>query len=210
MKVKEGLKKASNKKNNAVQEKLVSSFSAFQSRFRKVMCDPSKRSIPLDLSNEQLEALYNGITPVIETSIFAEMEHVMTAIRTSFDTVIDRECENIQLKPYMSNEKNFKRFITHVVTNYQSLQEKRINILMVHNKAYQMLEDNLFGETFIFQKAYQLHNELIQAFHNFYHDLLFEGKILNTDKKVEERVIEPIVQSYEVKIGEMLEGGENG
>lgn len=172
------------------------------------MCDPSKRSVPLDLNDEQLEALYNGITPVIETSFFAEMEHVMIAIRTSFEAVIDREGGNKPLKSYMSNDKNFKRIITHVVTNYQSLHEQRINILIVHNMAYQRLEDNLFGETFVvdngFQKAYQLHNELIQSFHNGYHDLLFEGTILDTDEKVEEKVIEPIVQRYHVKIRRML------
>jgi len=192
----------------------VSPFSAFENRFRKVKCDPAKRHFLLDLHDEQLEALYNGISPVIETSIFAEMEHVMTAIRTSFDAVIDRECENTELMSYMSNDKNFKRFITHVVTNYQSLQEQRINILMVHNEAYQRLEDHLFGEVFVskngFQKAYQLHNELIQSFHNGYHDLLFEGNVLDTDEKVEGKVIEPIIQKYDVRLREMLEGGENG
>jgi len=192
----------------------VSSFSAFQNRFRKVMCDPSKRSIILDLTDEQLEALYNGFTPVIETSIFAEMEHVMTAIRTSCDAVIDRESENIKLESYMSNDTNFKRFIKHVVTNYQSLQKQRINILMVHNEAYQRLEDSLFGGFFIsengFKKAYELHNQLILAFHNGYQDLLSEGAILDTDEKIEEKVIEPIVQRYDVKMLEMLEGGEDG
>ncbi|MDY0407217.1 hypothetical protein P5G51_019455 [Virgibacillus sp. 179-BFC.A HS] len=127
--------------------------------------------------------------------------------------MIDKECENTHLKSYMSNEKNFKRFITHVIINYQSLQEQRINILMVHNRAYQKLEDSLFGETFVrengFQKAYKLHNELIHAFHNCYHDLLFEGTIIDTDEIVEEKVIEPIVQRYDVRIHEMLEGGEN-
>src|SRR5699024_9383271 len=191
-------------------ENAVSPFSAFVNRFRKVMCDPVKRSVPLDLHDEQLEELYNGISPVIETSIFAEMEHVMTAIRTSCDAVIDRECENTELMSYMRNDKNFKRFITHVVTNYQSLQEQRINILMVHNKAYQRLEDRLFGEVFVsengFQKAYQLHSELILAFHNGYYNLMFEGTMLDTDEKVEGDVIEPIIQRYDLRIREMLEG----
>src|SRR5699024_3999289 len=196
------------------KENTVSPFSAFENRFRKVMCNPTKRHFLLNLNHEQLEALYNGISPVIETSLFAEMEHVMIAIRTSCDAVIDRECENIKLDSYMNNEKHFKRFITHVATNYQSLQEQRINILMVHNKAYQRLEDSLFGEVFVsengFQKAYQLHNELIHAFHNGYHDLLFEGNVLDTDEKVEGDVIEPIIQRYDLRIREMLEGGENG
>lgn len=205
--------KSSDATNNPVLVKSVSSYSAFKSRFRKVMCDPTKQSIPLDLQNEKIEAIYNGIAPVIETSIFAEMEHVMIAIRTSLDAVIDRECENMQLKSYMSNDKTFKRFITHIATNYQSLQEQRINILMIHNKEYQGLEDNLFGETFVgengFRKAYQLHDQLIQSFHNCYHDLLFEGTILNTDEKIEEKVIVPIVQQLDKEIKEMLEGGED-
>lgn len=191
----------------------VISFSAFRNRFREVMCDPSKRSIPLDLNDEQLEALYNEFTLVIETSIFAEMEHVMTAIRISCDAVIDRESENIKLESYMSNDTNFKRFISHVVTNYQSLQKQRINILMVHNEAFQRLEDSLFGGFFIsengFQKAYELHNQLIQAFHNGYQHLLSEGTILDTDKKIEEKIIVPIVQRYDARIRKMLEGGED-
>src|SRR5699024_7886317 len=90
----------------------------------------------------------------------------------------------------------------------------RINILMVHNKAYQRLEDRLFGEVFVsengFQKAYQLHSELILAFHNGYHNLMFEGTMLDTDEKVEGDVIEQIIQRYDMRIREMLEGGENG
>ncbi|MBT2217112.1 hypothetical protein KK120_14890 [Virgibacillus dakarensis] len=191
----------------------INSFTAFQNRFRKVMFDSSKRDIPLELHDEQLESLYNAFTPVIETSIYAEMEHVMTAIRTSFDAVTDGKGENIKPDAYMSND-NFKRFITHVVTNYQSLQAQRINIIMVHNKAYQRLEDGLFGETFVrengFKTAYELHNKLIQAFHDGYHDLLFEGTILDTGKKIEEKVIEPVVQRYDVKMQELLEGGEDG
>src|SRR5699024_8856359 len=190
----------------------VSSFSAFQNRFRKVMCDSSKRSIPLELNDEQLEALYNEFMSVIETSIYAEMERVMTAIRTSFDAVIDGKHGNIKPETYMCNDKHFKRFITHTVTNYQSLQAQQINIIMVHNKAYQSLEDDLFGETFVsengFQKAYQLHEQLIQAFHDGYQDLLSEGMILDTDEKIEEKVIEEIIQRYDAKIQKMLEGGE--
>ncbi|MTW87040.1 hypothetical protein F3157_15440 [Virgibacillus dakarensis] len=192
----------------------INSFTAFQNRFRKVMFDSSKRDIPLELHDEQLEALYNAFTPVIETSIYAEMEHVMTAIRTSFDAVTDGKGENIKPDAYMSNDKHFKRFITHVVTNYQSLQAQRINIIMVHNKTYQRLEDGLFGEAFVsengFQTAYELHNQLIQAFHDGYHDLLFEGTILDTGKKIEDKVIEPVVQRYDVKMQELLEGGEDG
>lgn len=191
----------------------INSFTAFQNRFRKVMCDSSKRDIRLELHDEQLEALYNAFTPVVETSIYAEMEHVMTAIRTSFDALTDGKGENIKPDAYMSND-SFKRFITHVVTNYQSLQAQRINIIMVHNKAYQRLEDGLFGETFVsengFQTAYELHNQLIQAFHDGYDDLLFEGTILDTGKKIEKKVIEPVVQRYDVKMQELLEGGENG
>ena len=198
----------------AVKEKSGSSFSAFQNRFRKVICNPLKRNIPLDLNDKQLKALYNGISPVIETSIFAEMERVMTAIRTSLDAVIERVDKNINLDSYMSNDINLKRIITHVTSNYQSLPEQRINILMVHNKAYQKLEDNLFGETFVgnngFQKAYQLHEELLKLFHSRYHDLLFEGNVLDTDEKVESTVIGKSVQSYDVKIREMQEGGEDG
>src|SRR5699024_2664357 len=178
------------------------------------MCDPVKRSVPLDLHDEQLEELYNGISPVIETSIFAEMEHVMTAIRTSCDAVIDRECENTELMSYMRNDKNFKRFITHVVTNYQSLQEQRINILMVHNKAYQRLEDRLCGEVLVsengYQKAYQLHSEILLAFHDGDHKLMFAGTMLDTDEKEEGDVIELIRQRDDLKIREMVDGDEKG
>src|SRR5699024_653861 len=165
------------------------------------MCDSSKRDIPLELHDEQLEALYNAFTPVIETSIYAEMEHVMTAIRTSFDAVTDGKGENINPETYMCKDKHFKRFITHVVTNYQSLQSQRINIIMIQNKAYHTLQAGLFGGSFVrengFNTAYELHNQSIQAFHDGYHDLLFEGTTLHAGEKIEEKVIEPVVQRYD-------------
>src|SRR5699024_9645133 len=112
---------------------------------------------------------------------------------------------------FMSNEDNFKRFITHVVTNYQSLREYRIDILMTHNSAYQGLENELFGEKFIteagFEKAFDIHIGMIQAFHNRYHELLFEGVLLDKDDLIEKRVIEPVIQLYEkdIQVGGVVE-----
>jgi len=198
----------------AVKRKSTSSFSAFQNRFRKVIRDPLNRNNPLNLNDKQLKTIYNGISPVIETSIFAEMERVMTAIQTSLDAVSERVDKNINLVSYINNDINLNRIVMHITSNFQSLPEQRINILMVHNKAYQILEDNLFGEAFVgnngFQKAYQLHEELLKLFHSRYHDLLFEGNVLDTDEKVESTVIEKSVQSYDVTIREVQEGGENG
>src|SRR5699024_6301484 len=142
------------------------------------------------------------------------MERVMTAIQTSLDAVSERVDKNINLVSYINNDINLNRIVMHITSNFQSLPEQRINILMVHNKAYQILEDNLFGEAFVgnngFQKAYQLHEELLKLFHSRYHDLLFEGNVLDTDEKVESTVIEKSVQSYDVTIREVQEGGENG
>src|SRR5699024_4779577 len=143
----------------------------------------------------------------------AGMEHLISAIQSSYDAVIDRECENTVLLSYMSNDKQFKIFIKHLVINYQPYQKQRINIFMVYNESYQNIENDLFEQVFVsknrFQKAYKLNNELILSFHNGYHDLLFEGNVLDTDEKVEGKVIEPIIQKYDVRLREMLEGGEN-
>src|SRR5699024_12875478 len=104
----------------------------------------------------------------------------------------------------MSNEDNFKRFITHVVTNYQSLREYRIDILMTHNSAYQGLENELFGEKFIteagFEKAFDIHIGMIQAFHNRYHELLFEEVLLDKYYLIKKRQIELVIQLYKNKI----------
>src|SRR5699024_11743048 len=108
------------------------------------------------------------------------------------------------LNSFMRNEDNFKRFITHVVTNYQSLREQRIDILMTHNPKYQGMEDELFGEIFItkesFGKAFDIHLEMIQAFHNRYHELLLEEVLLDKHDNIEARVTEPVIQRYKKEI----------
>lgn len=200
-------KSPSNKIDNASNRTIAVPFEAFENRIRKVTHELSKQDIMIDFNQEQLEVLYNKVLSVVETSIFAEMEQVMNAIQGSLQAVIAMEGERESLNSFMRNEGNFKRFITHVVTNYQSLGEQRIDILMTHNPQYQGMEDELFGEIFItedgFGKAFDIHLEMIQAFHNHYHELLFEGVVLDKDRKIEVSVIEPVIQRYEkeIKIG---------
>lgn len=205
------LKGLSNKNKNASNtSKVISSFEAFENRIRQVI-HKMKQDVVIDFHQEQLEALYDKVLLVIETSIFAEMEQVMEAVRDSLQVLIAMEGERESLNSFMSNEDNFKRFITHVVTNYQSLREYRIDILMTHNSAYQGLENELFGEKFIteagFEKAFDIHIGMIQAFHNRYHELLFEGVLLDKDDLIEKRVIEPVIQLYEkdIQVGGVVE-----
>ena len=200
-------KKPSNKTDNASNGTIALPFEAFENRVRKVIHELSKQDIMIDFNQEQLEILYNKVLSVVETSIFAEMEQVTNAIQGSLQAMIAMEGERESLNSFMSNEYNFKGFLTHVVTNYQSLREQRIDILMTHNPMYQGMEDELFGEMFItengFEKAFGIHLEMIQAFHNRYHELLFEGVVLDKDSKIEKSVIEPVIQQYEkeIKIG---------
>ena len=198
------LKKPCNKTNKAPNGRITAPFEAFESRIRKVIQELSKQDIMLDFNQEQLEILYNKVLSVVETSIFAEMEQVMNAIQGSLQAVIVMEGERESLNSFMKNGDNFKRFITHVVTNYQSLREQRIDILMTHNPQYQEMEDELFGEIFItedgFEKAFDIHLEMIQAFHNRYHELLFEGVVLDKDSEIETSVIEPVIHQYEQEI----------
>src|SRR5699024_7342122 len=99
---------------------------------------------------------------------------------------------------------DFKRFLTHVATSFQSIQEQRIDILMTHNPAYQGIEDDLFGEKFItendFDRSFEIHLEMIEAFHDCYHELLFEGVLLDKDDQIETNVIEAVIQRYEKDI----------
>lgn len=200
-------KSPSNKTTYASNRTIAVPFEAFESRIRKVIHELSKLDIILDFNQEQLEILYNNVLSVVETSIFAEMEQVMNATQGSLQVAMAMEGEGGSLNHFMSNEDNFKRFTTHVVTNYQSLREQRIDILMTHNPKYQGMEDELFGEIFItaegFEKAFDIHLEMIQAFYNRYHELLFEGVVLDKDSKIEASVIEPVIQRYEkeIKIG---------
>ena len=186
---------------------VIDPFEAFENRMLKVIHKLSKQDIVLHFNQKQLETLYDKVLSVVETSIFAEMEQIMNAIQGSLQVVIAMEGERESLNHFMSHEDNFKRFITHVVTKYQSLGEQRIDILMTHNPKYQSMEDELFGEVFIteegFEKAFDIHLEIIQAFHNRYHELLFEGVLLDKDDKIEASVIEPVIQRYEkeIKIG---------
>lgn len=66
------------------------------------------------------------------------------------------------------------------------------------------MEDKLFGEVFIteqgFEKELDIHQQMIQAFHNRCHELLFEGSVLDKDSKVEVNMIEPVIQRYEGEI----------
>ena len=201
----------SKRTDNDVHGTTVTPFKAFEHRIRKVIHEQSKHDIMLSFNQKQLETLYNKVLSVIETSIFAEMEHVMNSILNSLQVVIAIEGESKSLNSFMSNEDHFKRFVTYVVTNYQSLQEHRIDILMIHNTAYQSIEDELFGEVFIsengFEMAFDIHLEMIQAFHNCYHELLFEGMLLDADNKIEVNVIEPVIQRYEeeIQVGGMVE-----
>lgn len=72
----------------------------------------------------------------MKTSIFAEMKHVMNAIQGSLQTVVAVESKRVSINSFMSNEDNFKKFITHVLTNYKSLRKQRIDILMTHRLKY--------------------------------------------------------------------------
>src|SRR5699024_12623788 len=92
-----------------------------------------KQDVVIDFHQEQLEALYDKVLLVIETSIFAEMEQVMEAVRDSLQVLIAMEGERESLNSFMSNEDNIKRIITHVVTNYQSLRAYCNNIQMTQN-----------------------------------------------------------------------------
>ena len=196
-------KRQSNNINNVSNGGIVAPFEAFENRIRKVIYELLKEDIMIDFSQEQLEILFTKVLSIVETSIFAEMEQIMNTIQGSLQ-VVAMESERKSLHSFMNNEINFKRFITHVVANYQSLREHRIDILMAHNPTYQGIEDELFGEKFItansFQKAFDIHLEMIQAFHKRYHDLLFEGELLDKDNKIEESVIEPVIHQYKKEI----------
>jgi len=197
-------KRLSNKMNNASETTIVAPFEAFENRMLKVIDKLSKQDIVLDFNREQLETLYNQVLSVVETSIFAEMEEIMNAIRCSLKVVIAMRGGSKSFNSFMDNQDYFKQFTTHVVTSYQSLQEQRIDILMTHNSEYQGMEDELFGEVFInengFEKAFDIHLNMIQAFHDHYHELLLEGVLLDKDDKIETSVIEPVVQRYKKKI----------
>lgn len=237
-------------------------FHDFQQRFKKVLNNSDKRAYVLELSDDQLKQLYDGVLPPIETSIYAEMEYVMVAISTTFNVIIQQQKEKVEknlkekqdaknkrsngiqslgghksfslnkpsegeqqqeekadtssgkkeiqeyvyarIKTFMGHEESFQRFVTHVAANYQSLQKQRIDVLMIKNAAYQTFESTLFDESFIaeygFQKAYKLHNQLVQAFHTKFDELLFTGEVLDTDEKINERVIDVILRKFESKI----------
>ncbi|MBU5466971.1 hypothetical protein KQI49_09070 [Virgibacillus sp. MSJ-26] len=198
------LKKPCNKTNKAPNGRITAPFEAFESRIRKVLCELSKQDIVIEFNPEQLKMLYNKVLSVVETSIFAEMEQIMNAIQNSLQVVIAMKGGSESLNSMISHKENFKRITTHVVANYQSLGEQRINILMTHNPKYQDMEDELFGKKFIteygFEKAFDIHQQMIQAFHNRYHELLFEGVVLDKDSKIETSVIEPVIQRYEKEI----------
>ncbi|WP_449355675.1 hypothetical protein ACUL41_08055 [Virgibacillus natechei] len=204
------------------------SFEAFKNRFHTVMGDK------LDITNEQLRQIYDGVSPYIETSIYAEMEDVLVAIRNAYRAVVgwvteetvkqlnhpDTEAyqnkgetsKNDAIHRYMNHEKSFNKFVTHVVTNYQSLPKQRIDILTFKHEGYQHLECQLFNEPFIqqygFSKAYHHHNELMKAFYTTFDYLLAKGSALKSDQDIEEQVLTPVLEQFKAKI-DAQEGDEH-
>jgi len=195
--------------NSLVEKKVHRSkssddFTAFKSRLQKLMGNIEDNAVILDMNDNQIKELYDNMLPVIETSIYAEMEHVIHAI---FDSL---ESTHKMNQDIVTN--NFQQFVTHAVTNYQSLRQERINILKVHNKTYQQFENALFYDdtfisTFGFQRAFDYHNKLIQSFHATYTSLLCDGVVLDTDKKIIKKVIEPNIKQMYQKINDILMDG---
>jgi len=223
-------------------------FEAFKKRFSTVLGDQ------LDMTDGQLRQIYDGMSPYIETSIYAEMEDVLAAIRNAYHALVNWVTEetakatekrgdqsdkyaNVRtlgshksfskhkqsnhsdmeeqeskgesanhdaIQRYMSDEKSFNQFVTHVVTNYQSLPKQRIDVLVFQHEAYQDLELTLFGESFIqeygFRTAYHFHNDLMHAFHMAFDDLLAKGTVLTSDQAIQEQVLAPVLKRFEAKI----------
>ncbi|TFJ93119.1 hypothetical protein [Lentibacillus salicampi] len=223
-------------------------FKAFKKRFSTVMGDQ------LDLTDDQLKQIYDGMSPYIETSIYAEMEDVLAAIRNTYHALVNWVSEETAkssekhedqsdkhsgvrtlgshksfskhkqsnhpvteekqskdelpkqdaIQRYMSDEKSFNRFVTHVVTNYQSLPKQRIDVLVFKHEGYQRLELTLFGGSFVqhygFRTAYHLHNDLMHAFHTAFDDLLAKGTVLTSDQAIQEQVLAPVLKRFEAKI----------
>ncbi|WP_010531175.1 hypothetical protein [Lentibacillus jeotgali] len=223
-------------------------FKAFKKRFHTVLGDR------LNMTDEQLRQIYDGVSPYIETSIYAKMEDILGAIRNAYRAVVgwvteetakasekhgdqSDKCANVRtlgshksfskhkqsnhpdteehqskgessehdaIQRYMNDEKSFNWFVTHVVTNYQSLPKQRIDVLVFKHEGYQHLELSLFGESFIqqhgFRTAYHLHNELMHAFHTTFDDVLAKGTALKSDQAIEEQVLVPVLKRFEAKI----------
>ncbi|ALX49751.1 hypothetical protein [Lentibacillus amyloliquefaciens] len=223
-------------------------FEAFKKRFFTVMGDQ------LAMTDEQLRQIYDGMSPYIETSIYAEMEDVLAAIRNAYHALVNWVAEETAkasekhrdqsdkhanvgtlgshksfskhkqsnhpdeeeqqskgesskqdtIQRYMNDEKSFNWFVTHVVTNYQSLPKQRIDVLVFRHEGYQHLELTLFGESFIqqygFRTAYHFHNELMKAFHTTFDDLLAKGTVLTSDQAIQEKVLASVLKRFEAKI----------
>ncbi|QKY71342.1 hypothetical protein [Lentibacillus sp. CBA3610] len=223
-------------------------FEAFKKRFSTIMGDQ------LDMTEAQLRQIYDGMSPYIDTSIYAEMEDVLAAIRNAYHALVNwvseetakssekhgdqsdklanvgtlgshksfskhkqsnhsdaeeqrskgESYEHDAIQRYMNDEKSFNWFVTHVVTNYQSLPKQRIDVLVFKHEGYQHLELTLFGESFIqqhgFRKAYHLHNKLMKAFHTTFDDLLAKGTVLTSDQAIQEHVLAPVLKRFEAKI----------
>ncbi|WP_200411770.1 hypothetical protein [Virgibacillus salexigens] len=234
-------------------------FKAFQKRFNTILGDR------LDMTDQQLRQIYDGISPYIETSIYAEMEDVLEAIQNAYHAFVNwvrdetaQESKKIEdqsnkysnvhtsgshqsfsklsnhpnidqqlnkgesfegekIQRYINDEKSFNWFVTHVVTNYQSLPKQRIEVLVFKHEDYQYLELQLFGKSFIrqygFRKAYQLHKTLMHAFYTTFDDLLAKGTVMKTDQAIEEQILAPVLEQFkakvDAKVGEAHEQAES-
>lgn len=204
------------------------SFEAFKKRFSTVMGDQ------LNLTDDQLRQIYDEVSPCIETSIYAEMEDILSAIQNTYHAHINnwvteenvnasekhqnqsdkytndgtfsshKSISNSNKKEHQSKHESFKQFVTHVVTNYQSLPKQRIDVLVIKHEGFQHLELTLFGESLIrqhgFRTAFRLHNELIQAFYTAFDNLLARGTVLKSDQAIQEQVLAPVLKQFDAKL----------
>jgi len=210
--------------NNGVKS-ADKSFETFKKRYYTIFGES------LEMTDGKLRQIYDGISPYIETSIYAEMEDILSAIQNTYHAHINSVIEETvksskkhqnqsdkytndgtlishksiwNKEEHQSKHGSFKQFVTHVVTNYQSLPKQRIDVLVIKHEGYQHLELTLFGESFIqqngFRTAFRLHNELIQAFYTAFDNLLARGTVLKSDQAIQEQVLAPVLKRFDAKI----------
>lgn len=187
----------------------------FLIRLDQFMGKPEIKPYPLLLSIEKAKLLFDEISETVGTGFYSELEEIMKSIHKAYAVVVElvlQEAKRVSEKDYegtfqeylkvrvatwMGKEENFSSFKNYVVARYKSVSKDRVYALYPKFPAYQRLEQELFVEriqTIGFDKAYNIHNQLMEAFIDNYDNILFEGKVLLNDDKIRSLVLSPVVK----------------
>ncbi|KZO00917.1 hypothetical protein [Pseudobacillus badius] len=194
-------------------------FQSFAIRMDQILGRSDVTPFPLLLDIQQLKQLFDGFYVHVSNGFFSELEEIVNTLKAAYRAVInkvllDNESQKNDLKDavlgWLSIESHFQEFIQYATANYRSIPKTRLEALFIRFLPYQKIESHLFtdyAEEQGFEKAYDLHVNLVYELSKKYDEILFTGFVLDTNEVIESLVFSPVISSYWKKVRD-IDGSE--